>query len=232
MKPKYVIAYHGGSEPIRRFDPKLGAQGLMWFSEDRDKIVRGESGAVSTRYLMTVRLKVRKVAGWEEYDRLMLAQIFSKTYGFDAIRLDHGEDGADWALRDPKRVEVVKIEERPTGGWSKAGRASGSKSVLFHVTKSKNRASILKNGLMAAKGWTSGPGIYLTTNPAGFFHYFEQGGVYESSSIDVWEVDTAGLPVVDDDDETATLGEDYKVVGVKSIPPSRLKLAQTYALTE
>lgn len=124
-KPYIVIAYHGGPEPIRAFSPRHGAQGLMWFSEDRKKIERGESGAGSTRYIMTVKLKVRNVAGWREYDQLMLAQIFSKTYGFDAIRLDHGEDGADWALRDPRRVEVVAIEERPAGGWARAGRASG-----------------------------------------------------------------------------------------------------------
>lgn len=120
-----ITAYHGGPQPIRKFSPRHGAQGLMWFSEDRAKIVRGESGAQSTRYLMTVELKVDKVAGWKEYDDLLLAQIFSPTYGFDAIRLDHGSDGADWALRDSKRVRVISVEERPAGGWP-VGRTAGS----------------------------------------------------------------------------------------------------------
>jgi hypothetical protein len=120
-----IIAYHGGPVPIRKFSATHGAQGVMWFSEDRKKIERGTSGAASTRYIMTVKLKVNKVAGWDDYERLMLGQIFSKTYGFDAIRLDQGEDGADWVLRDPKRVEVIAVEERPVGGWPGAGRASG-----------------------------------------------------------------------------------------------------------
>lgn len=118
---RVITAYHGGSEPIRTFDHGKTAMGIFWFSEDPSKIMRGESGAASTRYLMTVKLHVQKTAGWDEYDKLLLDQIFSPSYGFDSIRLDHGDHG-DWILRDPKRIEVVKIEERPARGW---GRSSG-----------------------------------------------------------------------------------------------------------
>lgn len=179
MKTQTILAYHGGPAPIRRFSPEHGAQGLMWFSEDRAKIERGEAGAQSTRYIMTVRLKVKKVAGWKEYDELMLAQIFSKTYGFDAIRLDHGEDGADWALRDPKRVEVVAIEERPVGGWSSGkGRSSGRSSkplVFFHGAHRWEGLGDLRPS-KSAKTSKHGSGLYLTTHIDTARRYARGGG--------------------------------------------------------
>jgi hypothetical protein len=100
-----VIAYHGSSVPIRRFDPKFWApEGGFWFSEDKDKILRGESGAVGTAYLMKVRLHVNKVAGWDEYDRYLIDQLLGM--GYDSIKLDD-----DWIVFDPKRIEVLKVNK-------------------------------------------------------------------------------------------------------------------------
>jgi hypothetical protein len=100
-----VIAYHGSSVPIQRFDPKFWApEGGFWFSEDKDKILRGESGAVGTAYLMKVRLHVNKVAGWDEYDRYLIDQLLGMDY--DSIKLDD-----DWVVFDPKRIEVLKVNK-------------------------------------------------------------------------------------------------------------------------
>jgi|TARA_Y100000310_G_scaffold330363_1_gene401868 hypothetical protein len=101
---RVIIAYHGSNMPIRRFSREFGAQGVMWFSEDKDKIVRGESGALSSKYIMKVELDVGKVAGWDEYDKLYLQQIEDK--GFNSINLDK-----DWVMFDTKRVKVVEVEE-------------------------------------------------------------------------------------------------------------------------
>lgn len=98
-----VVAYHGSSVPIRRFSRKFSAQGVFWFSSDKAKILRGESGAVSAQYLMTCKLDVGSVAGWDEYERLGLSQIEAK---FDSIHLDD-----DWVIFDTKRIKVTKIEE-------------------------------------------------------------------------------------------------------------------------
>lgn len=100
-----VRAYHGSDKPIRRFDPSVSTYGQLWFSEDKDKILRGESGAVSSDYLMTVELTVDKTAGWDEYDRLLLEQI--QDQGYDSIKLDD-----DWILFDPDRVKVLEIESQ------------------------------------------------------------------------------------------------------------------------
>ena len=42
-----VVAYHGSNVPIKKFSRDFGAQGVIWFSEDKDKILAGESGALS-----------------------------------------------------------------------------------------------------------------------------------------------------------------------------------------
>ena len=98
-----VIAYHGGPRPIRRFDRNLAAQGVFWFTEDKDKIKRGESGAYNSKYIMTVELNIKKPAGWYLYDKLGLGQI--EDAGYDSIKLDD-----DWVIFDPKNIKVIKTE--------------------------------------------------------------------------------------------------------------------------
>ena len=90
---------------IAKFSRDHGAQGVMWFAEDKDKIIGGESGALSSKYIMKVELAVDKTAGWEEYDKLYLQQIEDE--GYDSIQLDD-----NWIMFDPKRVKVIGVEER------------------------------------------------------------------------------------------------------------------------
>ncbi|MCJ7598225.1 MAG: hypothetical protein MUO41_06305 [Methyloceanibacter sp.] len=112
VKPssRVITAYHGSDVPIRRFDPIYSAQGVLWFSEDKDKILRGESGAVSAKHLIEVRLRVDKTAGWDEYDRHSLAEL--ENLGYDSIHLDD-----DWVIFDPDRIRIL-------GTSSKARRRS------------------------------------------------------------------------------------------------------------
>jgi len=101
VKSRIVTAYHGSNVPIRRFDPKFWApEGGFWFSEDKDKILHGESGAVSTAYLMKVLLRVNKTAGWDEYDRYLIDQLLEM--GYDSIQLDD-----NWVIFDPARIRIV-----------------------------------------------------------------------------------------------------------------------------
>ena len=98
-------AYHGSNVPIKDFDPDQGAQGVIWFTEDKDKIKRGESGANSSKYIMEVELTVRNPAGWDDYDKKYLQQI--KEEGYDSIQLDD-----DWIIFDPANIRVTGTEER------------------------------------------------------------------------------------------------------------------------
>jgi len=99
-----IKAYHGSPVPITRFDKNFSAQGVFWFSEDKDKILRGDSGASSVKYIMEVILKVTKTAGWDEYDKLGLGQI--EDMGYDSILLDD-----DWIIFKNKNIKIVKTEE-------------------------------------------------------------------------------------------------------------------------
>lgn len=102
---KVITAYHGGHVSIKRFDRKFSAQGVFWFSEDKKKILRGDSGAVSSKYIMTVKLTIKNTAGWDEYDKLSLGQI--NDAGFNSIKLDD-----DWVIFDSKDIKIIKVEER------------------------------------------------------------------------------------------------------------------------
>jgi hypothetical protein len=99
-----IIAYHGSNVPIKNFNRKFGAQGVIWFTEDKGKIIKGESGALSSKYIMTVKLTIKKPAGWNEYDKLYLQQI--EDLGHDSIKLDD-----NWVMFNPSNIKVIDIEE-------------------------------------------------------------------------------------------------------------------------
>ncbi len=99
-----ITAYHGGYAPIRKFKRDFSAQGLFWFSTDKAKILRGESGASSTKWLMTVRLDVGdKIAGWREYDKMGLYELERQ---YDSVNLDD-----DWIMFDSSKIKVLKVEK-------------------------------------------------------------------------------------------------------------------------
>lgn len=98
-----VRAYHAGPVPVRKFVARRTAQGVFWFCEDREALLRGERGADSTRYLMTCDLHVERPAGWREYEKLYLSQVEAE--GYDSIHLDDC-----WVVFDPRKIDVVRVE--------------------------------------------------------------------------------------------------------------------------
>ena len=99
-----IVAYHGSSVPIKRFDRSFSAQGVFWFCEDKNKILSGDSGAISVDYIMRVSLTVHKTAGWDEYEKYMLAQLWND--GYDSIKLDD-----NWVIFDSKNIKVLEAEQ-------------------------------------------------------------------------------------------------------------------------
>ena len=99
-----IKAYHGSNLPIKKFDKKFSAQGVFWFCEDLDVIVKGESGASSIEYLIEVVLNVKNPAGWDEYEKLGLGQIYDR--GFDSIKLDNS-----WIIFDSKNIKIVRVKK-------------------------------------------------------------------------------------------------------------------------
>ena len=97
-----IKAYHGSNSPIAKFDRNFSAQGVFWFSEDKESILKGDSGATSLNYLIEVMLTVSNPAGWEEYEKLALGQI--KSQGFDSIHLDD-----DWVIFNNKNIKILNV---------------------------------------------------------------------------------------------------------------------------
>ena len=136
---RVVTAYHGSNVPIKNFSRDHGAQGVMWFSEDRDKIIRGESGALSSKYIMKVELNVDRTTGWQDYDKKFLKQIEDE--GYDSIQLDD-----DWIVFDPARVKVVGIENR----LNERNYQKDSEAIKTHSKRKKKLVGKGKNKTKAA----------------------------------------------------------------------------------
>jgi hypothetical protein len=58
-----LVCYHGSNKNITKFIGKYSAQGVFWFTSDRNKIESGESGAAGTSTIMPVYLSASKIAG-------------------------------------------------------------------------------------------------------------------------------------------------------------------------
>lgn len=105
VESKTITAYHGSNVPIKKFDKQFSAQGVFWFSENLDTITGGRSGAVSTKYIMKVQLKVNKTAGWDEYNKYFLQELEQK--GYDSIHLDE-----NWVIFDTRNIKILEVKER------------------------------------------------------------------------------------------------------------------------
>lgn len=82
--------YHITTENFDEFDPKKGAQGVIWLTENKGSILSNETGASlypgKKRYLLEVFVKIKKMAGWDEYDKYSFGELIQ--LGFDGIKLD------------------------------------------------------------------------------------------------------------------------------------------------
>ena len=102
-----LLVYHGSNKNISAFNTKKSAQGVFWFTSDKDKITSGNSGAASSDKIIPVYISANKVAGWNEYEKLGLGQI--EDAGYDAIKLDD-----DYIVFNPRKVKSINNK----GEWN------------------------------------------------------------------------------------------------------------------
>ena len=101
------VVYHGTNQQFNRFSLKNSTQGIIWFSTDKEKILRGESGAAGNNRIISMYVDIKNPAGWEEYEKLMLFQI--KSEGFDGVILrDEGTEDFDGFVFSPKQIKIIK----------------------------------------------------------------------------------------------------------------------------
>lgn len=96
--------YHGTNANFRKFDLKKTAQGILWFSNDKDKIKRGDAGANGSSKILHCEIKIDNPAGWDEYEKLTLWEL--ETRGYDGIILPDG-DSIDYVVFSPEQVKIV-----------------------------------------------------------------------------------------------------------------------------
>lgn len=95
-----LICYHGTSKKFSTFNRKHSAQGIFWFTSDKNKIISGESGAANTNEIIPVFLSAKNLAGWGEYQKLGLGQIEGR--GFDGVKLDD-----NYIIFDPTQIKSI-----------------------------------------------------------------------------------------------------------------------------
>jgi len=110
IKGKLTV-YHGTKEPFKTFNIKKSTHGIVWFTSNKEKIVKGESGANSKGYIITAIVTLNNPAGWDEYEKMSLGEL--KRDGYDgAILPDGGSDGSfDCFVFFNTQIKIVGIEK-------------------------------------------------------------------------------------------------------------------------
>ncbi len=106
-----LVCYHGTGKAFSTFNNKHSAQGVFWFSSDKNKILSGGAGASSSADIIPVFLSAKKLAGWDEYEKLGLGQI--ENMGFDGIKLDD-----DYIIFEPNQIKSINNK----GDWNPANK--------------------------------------------------------------------------------------------------------------
>jgi hypothetical protein len=102
------VLWHISNAKFNRFDPSMTAQGIIWFSKDKEDLINNLHGAsINNRkpvYLYQCRVDAHNMAGWEEYDKYGIGQLISM--GYDAIDLDD-----DVAVLNQDIITILNVEQ-------------------------------------------------------------------------------------------------------------------------
>lgn len=79
------VVYHGTDKNFAAFNPKKGAQQIIWFTSEKADILAGEVGAAGQGRIIEMFAKIEKPAGWKEYDNLTLNELEAR--GYDGVIL-------------------------------------------------------------------------------------------------------------------------------------------------
>jgi GNAT superfamily N-acetyltransferase len=99
-KPQLV--YHGTGALFKNFDMKRMTQGLIWFTSDKSRIEKGETGAAGKGHIIPLYANIKNPADWAQYGKLGL-------YEFPGHKLDgailRDKDGSfDGFVFSPKQL--------------------------------------------------------------------------------------------------------------------------------
>jgi len=104
-----MVVYHGTDANLRSFSLQKSTQGIIWFTSDKEKILKNEAGAQGHGYIVTAEVTITNPAGWKEYERLLLAQF--KGEGYDGAILPDSGGHFDCFVLSPKQIKILKVEK-------------------------------------------------------------------------------------------------------------------------
>jgi ADP-Ribosyltransferase in polyvalent proteins len=83
-----AVVYHGTDTNFNVVNPDKGAMGSFWFASHKGDVA--DSGAVSTKIIKPLYIKMNKPAGWDEYEKYSSGEL--RRHGYDgAILPDEGD---------------------------------------------------------------------------------------------------------------------------------------------
>jgi len=127
-KGKPLTVYHGTDKNFKDFDPNKSFDGGLWFTSDLDALKKGEVGAGGKGRIIKANLNVKKMAGWDEYEKYSLAEL--RRDGYDGVKLDDDyivfENSQVKQIKNPLHVKKsTKIQSSPTAGAATLGATAG-----------------------------------------------------------------------------------------------------------
>jgi hypothetical protein len=105
-----VIVYHGTDKRFKRFNITKSVMGHIWFTSNKDKILKGEAGAAGRGYIISAEVTFSKPAGWDQYERLSTAEL--KRDGYDGVILpeNDGTSHFDCIAFSTSQIKILKID--------------------------------------------------------------------------------------------------------------------------
>ena len=108
-RTKPLIVYHGTSTPFDKFDFNRMTQKIIWFTNDKEGLLRKERGAQGHGYILTMKVSIKNPAGWEEYHKYGLNEL--ESMGYDGVILKDDDDTFDGFVFKNKQVKIIGKEK-------------------------------------------------------------------------------------------------------------------------
>jgi len=106
--------YHGTNQEFENFDLDKATQGVAWFTDKKETIESGESGAQGTKYIMERYLDIPedKLANWDQYDKYSLGELVNM--GYRGVKLPSGDENT-YIVFDTKDIVTKPLMESREG---------------------------------------------------------------------------------------------------------------------
>ena len=98
--------YHGTNQQFDRFDMSRATQGIIWFTDSIESIKNQEHGGMGNKYIMTRYITINNPAGWDEYEKYSLGEIYNM--GYDGIILSDGPNVNNYIMFSTKNIRKTQ----------------------------------------------------------------------------------------------------------------------------